>query len=41
MRSLECETDVFTGHIVVEDRLLENSEQTRKTIKEELMRSYI
>lgn len=39
--SLEGETDVFTGHIVVEKKLLKNPDQTRKIIKEELSKHHI
>lgn len=39
--SLEGETDVFTGHIVVEDRLLRDPDQTRKKVKEELSKHHI
>lgn len=39
--SLEGETDVFTGHIVVEDKLLKNPDQTRKIIKAELSNHHI
>jgi cobalt-zinc-cadmium efflux system protein len=39
--SLEGETDVFTGHIVVEEKLLKDPDQTKKTIKEELTSHHI
>lgn len=39
--SLEGETDIFTGHIVVEDRLLQNSDQTRQKIKDILRAHHI
>lgn len=39
--SLEGETDIFTGHIVVEDQLLEDTDQTRRIIKQELQKHHI
>jgi len=39
--SLEGETDIFTGHIVVEEKLLQDSDHTRQLIKEELTRHHI
>jgi len=39
--SLEGETDVLTGHFVVEDILLKDPDQTRKTIKKELSNHHI
>lgn len=39
--SLEGETDVFTGHIVVDEELLKNPDSTRKIIKNELTNHHI
>lgn len=39
--SLEGETDIFTGHVVVEDRLLTHSDETRKLIKDVLNARHI
>jgi cobalt-zinc-cadmium efflux system protein len=39
--SLDGETDLLTGHIVVEERLLKTPDQTRKTIKELLKTQHI
>lgn len=39
--SLEGETDIFTGHVVVDDHLLKNPDNTRRLIKEELKKHHI
>lgn len=39
--SLEGETDIFTGHVVVEEKLLQDSDSTRKIIKDELSEHHI
>ncbi|UCD97093.1 MAG: cation transporter [Candidatus Bathyarchaeota archaeon] len=39
--SLEGETDILTGHIVVDEKCLETPDQTRKTIKEVLKKHHI
>lgn len=39
--SLDGETDVLTGHIVVKDKALENQEETKATIKIELGKHHI
>jgi cobalt-zinc-cadmium efflux system protein len=39
--SLDGETDIFTGHIIVEDKLLVNPDQARSTIKEVLRNHHI
>jgi cobalt-zinc-cadmium efflux system protein len=39
--SLEGETDLLTGHIVVDDRLLKTPDQTRRTIKDVLTKHHI
>lgn len=39
--SLEGETDVFTGHIVVDDSLLKSPDETRRIIKNELNKHHI
>ena len=39
--SLEGETDIFTGHIVVEDELLNNPDNIKKIIKEKLIKNHI
>lgn len=39
--SLEGETDILTGHIVVDDKLLKTPDQTRRMIKEELAKRHI
>lgn len=39
--SLEGETDIFTGHLVVEEELLKDPEKTRGKIKRELARHHI
>ena len=39
--SLEGETDIFTAHVIVDDELLKNPDQTRQTIKETLQKNHI
>lgn len=39
--SLEWETDVFTGHVVVDDPLLARPDQTRRAIKAQLALHHI
>ena len=39
--SLEGETDIFTGHIIVAEELLKNPDETRKQIKEVLAGHHI
>lgn len=39
--SLEGETDIFTGHVVVDNALLTNPDQTRKRLKEVLRKHHI
>jgi cobalt-zinc-cadmium efflux system protein len=39
--SLEGETDIFTGHIVVENRVLDKPESTKKRIKKTLKKHHI
>ena len=39
--SLEGETDILTAHVVLEERLLKNSDETRKNIKEILTKHHI
>jgi cobalt-zinc-cadmium efflux system protein len=39
--SLEGETDIFTGHIVVDESLLKDTDKTRKVIKDELSNHHI
>ena len=39
--SLEGETDVLTAHVVLEERLLKNPDETRKNIKEILKKHHI
>ena len=39
--SLEGETNIFTGHIVIEENLLDNSDRMKKEIKEELKKHQI
>jgi cobalt-zinc-cadmium efflux system protein len=39
--SLEGETDILTAHVVLEERLLKNPDETRKTIKEILRKHHI
>lgn len=39
--SLDGETDMFTGHIVVDDEMLEKADETRKSIKDELTKHHI
>ncbi len=39
--SLEGETDIFTGHVVVEKQVLENPDNTKKKIKQELANHHI
>jgi cobalt-zinc-cadmium efflux system protein len=39
--SLEGETDILTGHIVVDESIFKTPEQTRKTIKEILKKHHI
>lgn len=39
--SLEGETDIFTGHVVVNDRLLKNLDPARKIIKKTLNKHHI
>lgn len=39
--SLEGETDIFTGHIVIEDDLLKNQDEARRIVKDELSKHHI
>jgi cobalt-zinc-cadmium efflux system protein len=39
--SLEGETDILTAHVVLEERLLKNPDETQKTIKEILRKHHI
>ena len=39
--SLEGETDVLTAHVVLEEKLLKNPDETRKNIKEILKKHHI
>lgn len=39
--SLDGETDIFTGHVIIDDNLLEKVDETRKKIKEELTKHHI